>query len=347
MAAPRPSQSTALPCSLQLFAAGELAFRSRLFAATLHNASVAPSLQLTCPVRTARRYKFSNAKSLAPYERLKLLGCGLLGMLLLRMADVCIFQSRDSTRISAKSRRLMRFDGALHRVAAVRGFATPEGLVAVLKAVRPLLDDLRFAAAAAEYRHAVAAGHVRCRAELAWLLLWGRDGVPEDKQLAFRLAFEGVRLGCEHSCGVLASCFAWGAGCVKDSSRAMQLASKSAAAGSRYGQYAMGRLHFDEQDDSRAAGLFRQAAAQRLDAAQWCLGFLHQHGKGVNQNVNEALHWYRLAADQGLPLAYVSVAQMHERGEGVQADRASAVRLYRLALAAGHFDALAAIRRLT
>jgi TPR repeat protein len=179
------------------------------------------------------------------------------------------------------------------------------------------------------------------------LLLWGRDGVPEDKQLAFRLAFEGVRLGCEHSCGVLASCFAWGAGCVKDSSRAMQLASKSAAAGSRYGQYAMGRLHFDEQDDSRAAGLFRQAAAQRLDAAQWCLGFLHQHGKGVNQNVNEALHWYRLAADQGLPLAYVSVAQMYERGEGVQVDRASAVRLYRLALAAGHFDALAAIRRLT
>ena len=80
-------------------------------------------------------------------------------------------------------------------MAAVRGFAAPEGLVAVLKAVRPLLDDLRFAAAAAEYRHAIAAGHVRCRAELAWLLLWGRDGIPEDKQLAFRLAFEGVRQG--------------------------------------------------------------------------------------------------------------------------------------------------------
>jgi TPR repeat protein len=109
----------------------------------------------------------------------------------------------------------------------------------------------------------------------------------------------------------------------------------------------MGRLHFDAQDDSRAAGLFRLAAAQRLDAAQWCLGFLHQHGNGVNQNANEALHWYRLAADQGLPVAYVSVAQMFERGEGVQACRASAVRWYRRALAAGHFDALAAIRRLT
>ena len=109
----------------------------------------------------------------------------------------------------------------------------------------------------------------------------------------------------------------------------------------------MRRLHFDAQDDSRAAGLFRLAASQRLDAAQWCLGFLQQHGNGVNQNVNEALHCYRLAADQGLPVAYVSVAQMFERGEGVQACRASAVRWYRRALAAGHFDALAAIRRLT
>jgi uncharacterized protein len=74
---------------------------------------------------------------------------------------------------------------------------------------------------------------------------------------------------------------------------------------------------------------------------------MHQHGNGVNQNVNEALRWYRLAADQGLPVAYVSVAQMHERGEGMQAGRASAARWYRCALAAGHFDALAAIRSLT
>jgi hypothetical protein len=93
--------------------------------------------------------------------------------------------------------------------------------------------------------------------------------------------------------------------------------------------------------------MFRLAAAQRLDAAQWCLGLLQQHGNGVNQNANEALHCYRLAADQGLPVAYVSVAQMFERGEGVQACRASAARWYRRALAAGHFDALAAIRRLT
>jgi hypothetical protein len=218
----------------------------------------------------------------------------------------------------------------------------------VLKAVRPLLDDLRFAAAAAEYRHAIAAGHVRCRAELAWLLLWGRDGVPEDKQLAFRLAFEGVRQGLRSqlrraSPGAQAASKIHPEPC-SWRARARQPAALQIVS---YGQYAMRRLHFDAQDDSRAAGLFRLAAAQRLDAAQWCLGFLQQHGNGVNQNVNEALHWYRLAADQGLPVAYVSVAQMFERGEGVQACRASAARWHRRALAAGHFDALAAIRRLT
>jgi hypothetical protein len=88
------------------------------------------------------------AKSLAPAERLRLLGSGWLGMLVLRMADASVVEARDSTGISAKSRRLMRFDGTLRRVAAGRGFASPEGQQIVLTRARRLLDSWHFAAAA-------------------------------------------------------------------------------------------------------------------------------------------------------------------------------------------------------
>ncbi len=116
--------------------------------------------------------------------------------------------------------------------------------------------------------------------------------------------------------GVFALCLAWGAGCPKDVARATQLAQSSAAAGSKFGHYALGRLLFDSPggDDGnacRVAGLFRQAAALNLDAGQWGVGFLHEHGVGVARNVREALHWYQLAAEQGMPWACASVAQMY------------------------------------
>lgn len=40
------------------------------------------------------------------------------------------------------------------------------------------------------YRQAVRLGVVSYIAELAWLLLWGRGGVAEDKRAAFRAAQE-------------------------------------------------------------------------------------------------------------------------------------------------------------
>lgn len=166
---------------------------------------------------------------------------------------------------------------------------------------------------------------------------------------SFRIAQEGTRRGCAHSRGVLALCWACASGCTRDCARAMQLARSSAAAGSKFGQYACGWLQFDGgagalQDDSRAAGFFRLAAAQDLDAAQWALGYLHAHGLGVVQSSSEALMWFKLAAWQGMPCACASVARVYEVGQSVAVDKDRAMRWYQRALDAGHFDALEALR---
>ncbi|MCH8166953.1 MAG: sel1 repeat family protein, partial [Proteobacteria bacterium] len=44
---------------------------------------------------------------------------------------------------------------------------------------------------------------------------------------------------------------------------------------------------------------FRKAADQGLAPAQYVLGVMYHHGRGVAQDYAEAVKWYRRAADQG------------------------------------------------
>ena len=222
-----------------------------------------------------------HSHSLHPSQRSRLLCSRLLAVLVLRLTHPHVScEPQHSPVIPFKIHRMMRFEGALRRVAAARAFAAPEGLRQALKQVQQLRATWQFAAAASKYRHAAALGHSSFNAELAWMLMWGRSGVPEDKHAAFRAAREGTRLGCAHSKGVLALCYAWGVGCSRDCTRAMQLARESAVAGSKYGNYTLGRLHFNGeggalQADELVVTKFRMAADEQLDAAQWGMGFLY------------------------------------------------------------------------
>ena len=55
-----------------------------------------------------------------------------------------------------------------------------------------------------------------------------------------------------------------------------------------------------EQGDYATAQQEWTPLAQRGDAkAQYLLGLMHQEGRGVEQDSQQAMHWYQLAADQG------------------------------------------------
>jgi TPR repeat protein len=219
----------------------------------------------------------------------------------------------------------------------------------------PLLlqADWQFAAAAAEYELAIVLGQgpQEAYAELAWLKLFGREGLPKGMEESLQVAEAGMRLGCVHCTGIVAYCFTDGCERLKiDRVRALQLARESAAAGSRYGQFVLGRLHWFGWGGlamNVAEGLmhFRLAAAQGLDQAQRWLGMMYRVGSGLAPDQAEALRWYRKAADQGLPYACYEVAHCYEDGRGVAANRTKAIRWYKVALAAGWSDAANHLRR--
>ena len=91
----------------------------------------------------------------------------------------------------------------------------------------------------------------------------------------------------------------------------LPLARSSAAANSKYGQYALG-CHFQRHEEDHAGGFaqLQLCAAQGLDAAQVELGRCYRFGYGVAVDDKQALRLYRLAADAAFPDAFESLAEL-------------------------------------
>ena len=88
-----------------------------------------------------------------------------------------------------------------------------------------------------------------------------------------------------------------------------------------------------------ALRLLRPLADQGSAPAQFNLGIMYYHGRGVRQNDPEAAKWFHLAADQGDAPAQFNLGVMYSEGQGVPQDYAEAVKWYRLAANQGHAQA--------
>jgi TPR repeat protein len=178
------------------------------------------------------------------------------------------------------------------------------------------------------------------------MMSYGREGVVMNEDAALELAEKGVRLGCHHCQGVMAD-----SGWLSHNPQSLELARISSELGSPYGQYALGKLyHLGRagvvQNYAQAVALFRLAAAQNLDEAQFTLGYMSYYGNGVAQDYAEALRLFQLAAAQGHPEALYYVAKCHECGFGVTGNQAEGISWYRRAQAAGYYRASYDLRRL-
>jgi TPR repeat protein len=116
---------------------------------------------------------------------------------------------------------------------------------------------------------------------------------------------------------------------VKNAERSLELARESSEKGSRYGQFALGKMLQHGEgglvaDYAQAAAFYRLSAAQGLDAAQSYLGQMYQDGQGVAESFTEALRWLNLAAAQGHSHAMRNVAACHEIESSIWYERAQA-----------------------
>ena len=172
-----------------------------------------------------------------------------------------------------------------------------------------------YAGAAVQHMRAIHAfGHLPSRSTLAWMMMYGRRDVPQDYRQAAELVAQGDLEGCTNCTGVLSLCLLRGWGIARNLGRALQLAHTSAAAGSRYGQFALGCI-FDEnsRNDGKALAQYRLSAAQGLDAAQFALGERYAVGDGVSSNNEEAMRLFWLAAAHGFPNAFRALADRDDK----------------------------------
>lgn len=205
-----------------------------------------------------------------------------------------------------------------------------------------------YAGAKIQYEEAIKHGNLEARDELAWILRYGREGMPSDLIKSNRLVRAGHELGSPHCSGILSLDRTQ-----SEMKEKVRLANIGAHADSKYGWYALGVIFnmYKPEDYTKAHEYFLLAANKfDLDMAHYELGEMYLHGKdGVEQNEKEAFRRFQLAANQGLPHAYYKVAWCYEHGVGLRRNLKKALENYKMAQSAGivNSDVAPKIRDLT
>lgn len=81
-----------------------------------------------------------------------------------------------------------------------------------------------------------------------------------------------------------------------------------------------GKLDLPAYDYEAAAKWFLIAAEKGNTIAQYNLGVLYNHGKGVPRNLKEAAKWYSLAAEKKDSNALYALGILYQLGQGIEQD---------------------------
>ena len=84
--------------------------------------------------------------------------------------------------------------------------------------------------------------------------------------------------------------------------------------------FAKGAAAYENGDYTAALREWKPLAEQGDAGAQYNLGVMYYHGRGVPQDYKTAMKWYRLAAEQGDADAQFNLGVIYGKGEGVPQD---------------------------
>lgn len=105
--------------------------------------------------------------------------------------------------------------------------------------------------------------------------------------------------------------------------------------------YLEGMEYYDDGEYARAFPLLERAADAGDARAQFRVGYMYNHGQGVEESEAEAAMYYRLAGEQGNASALNNLALAYEQGSGVRQDYDRAVEYYRRAAELNNATAMA------
>ncbi|KAI9190527.1 uncharacterized protein BJ171DRAFT_469113 [Polychytrium aggregatum] len=161
-------------------------------------------------------------------------------------------------------------------------------------------------------------------------------GVDQDHARAAELYRQAAIQGYPRAQVGLGRCFEGGEGVDQGFDSAIEWYSKAADQGSEDG-----RLHIHlmavclfngfgvARDQSSAAGIFEQLAAEGHSDSQFWIGRCHYFGEGISSNESKAFKWFSQSADQDSSYAQTMVGTCYRWGYGVAVDHAKAFEWYR------------------
>ena len=176
----------------------------------------------------------------------------------------------------------------------------------------------------------------------AWFLLAQEAGNPAAHDAVKRSAAEGGRLGTPDALLQVAGMYEKGDGLPQSDTEAAKWYRKAAdlvpqARVKLASMFIEGRGV--PRDYGQAMTLCQSAAKQNYWPAQFCVGYLYQHGLGSGANPKEAAKWYQQASNGGSREAMMALAEMYTKGEGVSVNRPEAYYYLFLARRRGEPDA--------
>ena len=103
--------------------------------------------------------------------------------------------------------------------------------------------------------------------------------------------------------------------------------------------YLEGLQAYEEEEYDKAYAILKPLAQQGHTQAQFHLGTMYFHGRGIGRDSMAALVWYLAAADQGHTQAQYNVGVAYAQGIGVDRDMRRATVWWRKAALKGSTDA--------
>jgi uncharacterized protein len=134
----------------------------------------------------------------------------------------------------------------------------------------------------------------------------------------------------------------WSPGFAQNFRKAVDWLGQAAEANHPRAQYMLGILLTHgrgiPRDDARAVDWFTRSARNGYGPACYHLGWMYHKGDGVPRDDGRAIRLLEQAADQGMAAAHLALGRFHERGEGVSANAVQALKWYALAVHFARFQ---------
>ncbi len=174
----------------------------------------------------------------------------------------------------------------------------------------------------------------------AWFLLSSEGGNTSGQNAAKRSQDEHGPNGFNDACLAIGQMYEKGEDLPKNPELAAAWYRKAADHGYAEATISLAALYLGALDYSHARPWCEAAAKEKLPGGYYCLGYLYQHGSGVDANAKEAFRWYEQGARAGNGASMQAVARMYESGEGTKSDRTQAFLWFFFAARRGNRDAL-------